>query len=201
MVLAIIGVGMNIVSADPPAPGGYLGHTDQAKFGQLPGDIQAILIDEFLPTLDTYGFDERSKADFLSAVVNEEYKVRVLGRERDVAASGYNSNLLPGGKCYLTGPFFWYNESNATSYSSVSCDYQQDSVTSTSMIAFHGTNPIGVANHRLHASSSWSLAVDVYQSGLWNICGGFATTPDSDPARDFAEPPRDRVCEQGHRTP
>lgn len=191
MTLAIIGMLGHSTYADGPTAttDDLLNDAEMALFNGLPDDIQDILADEFLPTLDEHGFDEASKADFLAAVVRLEHETRV-GLVGNVGASA--KSVKPGGKCYLTGPFFWNNSSNASSYSSVRCDYQQGALTSTSEIVAHGYSPVSVVNHRLHTRSNWSVAVDIYRPGLYNYCGGYQATPE--PGRDRAKKPFKRVC-------
>lgn len=197
-VMIVIGLlfAVNPAYADgpPSTPNELLTAAERTLFNELPEDIQNILANEFLPALDEHGFDEVSKAAFLAAVVRLEHDTRV-GPAGNVGVSAMN--LHPGGKCSLTGPFFWHNDSHASSYSSVQCDYQQAALTSTARIVSHGYTPSDVVNHRLHTRSNWSLAVEIYRPGLYNYCGGYQATPE--PGYADAKKPFEWECVHDHR--
>ena len=197
MALSFVSVA-NATSPPPSTVDSLLNAEDSARFDALPADVQSIVTDNFLPAMRNAQFTTEAQSSFLSHVVETMYGVYVLNPPLQVNGM----DTLPGGKCYPSGPFFWYNESNVSAYSGVTCDYQQDSVTSETTIAPHGFNVTGVANHRLHATNSWSLVVRIYQSDTyWHTCAHFATTPDSDPQRALAKPPRGKNCINDWYTP
>lgn len=200
-LLAVIGTTATAVQADGPpneagdTPGDLLSLANVGKFYALPKGIQDLLEDEFLPLLVAQGFSRDDKAAYFTEVVGLEYQARVIDVPEDGgddAVTGASGNL-PGGDCTLAGPHFYAGSLTVSSYSSVSCDYTQASITISGELLHRASDTYETNTRVRHRVTSNFIAVFLpRQTGLWNTCGEFATTPQT--GRDMADTPHDKVC-------
>ena len=141
IALAVIGTTTTVVHAEGPdgdelvdTPETLLPPANVDMFYELPDGIQQQIEEYVLPILDENGFTTEQKADFLTHVVDLEYRVRVLMED----GGGFvvpRDDTLPGGLCTLAGPSFYQNGTTVSSYASVNCTYIQEALTASAAIS------------------------------------------------------------------
>ena len=201
-LLAVIGTTATVVHADGPpneagdAPGDLLNDEQMTRFNNLSTAVQQMLADEFIPFLTGKGFDETSKSEFLAQVVEAEHATAEQ-MQADVAVAA--KNVKPGGRCYLTGPSIYHNNTTVSTYGSVSCTVSQRALTSTSELVRQGYTSTSSVVRKVFTKNSWSSVVKSYASGKWNACAGFQASPKTGYA--YAQPPSGLSCVTGYKVP
>ena len=200
MLVATIGTTATVAYAKGPGgddlvdtPDTLLAPANAEQFAKLPADVRDQLENDFLPLLSSQAFTKDERAAYFTEVVNLEYRVRVEEKGGDPGVSASNGGNLPGGDCTLAGPHFYAGSLTVSSYSSVSCDYTQASITISGELLHRASDTYETNTRVRHRVTSNFIAVFLpRQSGLWNTCGEFATTPQT--GRDLADTFHDKVC-------
>ena len=210
LAAAMIAVGATTVTVHADGPGQtpevMLIGVDADAYRGLPQNVRTSLTNEFLPQLESLGFDGQSAREFLALVVRAEKSIHDrVGVSSTVTPPSASSrsfvsvqpSVARGGRCYLTGPVMYHNGLVVAAYTSVYCTVNQQSILATTELVKVGTRlQISATNTRMghHAFSMMSLP---YTPGTYHACSRFSTSPR--PGYGFAQPTGENVCIDGYR--